>query len=78
MAQVTVYSTPTCSHCLRAKKFLDDNGIAYTNYDVGADQAKADEMTRKSGQMGVPVLDIDGKIIVGFDRDAVKQALGLP
>ena len=77
MAQVTVYSTLTCPHCVRAKKFLDDHGIAYANYDVGADQAKADEMVKKSGQMGVPVLDIDGKIIVGFNRDAIKQALGL-
>lgn len=78
MAQVTVYSTPSCPHCIRAKQFLAAQGIAFTNYDVGADQEKAAEMVKKSGQMGVPVLDIDGKIIVGFNRDAVKQALGLP
>ena len=77
MAQVTVYSTPTCPHCIRAKKFLDDHNITYTNCDVGADQAKADEMVKKSGQMGVPVLDIDGEIITGFDKNAIKRALNI-
>lgn len=75
--QVLVYSTPTCPYCVRAKQFLGEQKIAFTNYDVSVDQDKAQEMIDKSGQMGVPVLDIDGKIIVGFDREAIKEALGI-
>ena len=74
---VKVYSTPTCPYCIRTKQFLSDNNIAFENFDVAADQAKADEMIQKSGQMGVPVLDIEGEIIVGFDKEKIKQALGL-
>ena len=74
---VKVYSTPTCPYCIRVKQFLSDNNIAFENYDVAADQAKGEEMIQKSGQMGVPVIDIDGEIIVGFDRDKIKYALGL-
>ena len=74
---VKVYSTPTCPWCIRVKQFLGDNNVAFENYDVGSDQAKADEMVKISGQMGVPVVDIEGEIIVGFDRDKIKKALGL-
>jgi glutaredoxin-like YruB-family protein len=74
---VLVYSTPTCPYCIRAKQFLKENNIAFTNFDVSADQAKADEMIQRSGQMGVPVIDIEGEIIVGFDKERIKQALGL-
>ncbi|MBI4974361.1 MAG: glutathione S-transferase N-terminal domain-containing protein [Candidatus Omnitrophica bacterium] len=74
---VTVYSTPTCPFCVRAKQFLKDNKIAFKDIDVSLDQVKADEMIKKSGQMGVPVLDIDGKIIVGFDKEELKAALGI-
>lgn len=77
MARVTVYSTPTCPYCVRVKQFLKDNNVAYTDYDVGTDQAKAKEMLDRSGQMGVPVIDVDGTIIVGFARDELKAALGL-
>lgn len=74
---VKVYSTTTCPYCVRAKQFLKENNITYEDIDVSSNQAAADEMIRKSGQMGVPVLDIDGKIIVGFDKERIKQALGL-
>ena len=74
---VKVYSTPTCPWCIRAKQFLKDNNIEFENFDVSSDQAKAEEMMKVSGQMGVPVFDIDGKIIVGFDRDKVRLALGI-
>ncbi len=77
MKKVTVYSTPTCPFCIRAKQFLKDNKIEFTNHDVGSDEAKAQEMIKKSGQMGVPVLDIEGTIIVGFDKDKIKEALGI-
>ena len=74
---VLIYSTSTCPYCIRAKQFLTENNIQFTNYDVSADQEKAEEMVKKSGQMGVPVLDIDGEIIVGFDKDRIKEVLGL-
>lgn len=77
MANVTVYSTPTCPYCKMAKDYMAENGVEFTDIDVSSDQAKAEEMVEKSGQMGVPVIDIDGKIIVGFDKDELKATLGL-
>ena len=74
---VKVYSTPTCPYCIRAKQFLRDNNIVFEDIDVSVDHAAGEEMIRKSGQMGVPVLDIDGQIIVGFDKEKIKEALGL-
>lgn len=74
---VKVYSTVTCPYCVRVKQFLKDNNITYVDYDVAVDQVKATEMVDKSGQMGVPVIDIEGEIIVGFDKERIKQALGL-
>jgi glutaredoxin-like YruB-family protein len=75
MKQVKMYSTPTCPFCIRAKQYFQDNHIPFENYDVSQDQGKAEEMIKKSGQMGVPVIDVDGQIIVGFDRDRIKSAL---
>jgi glutaredoxin 3 len=74
---VKVYSTSTCPWCIRVKQFLKENNVIFEDYDVGSDKPKADEMVKISGQMGVPVLDIAGEIIVGFDKDKIKQALGL-
>jgi len=74
---VTVYSTPTCPYCKLAKEFLKESGIDFKDVDVAADDKAAQEMIDKSGQMGVPVIDIDGKIIVGFDKEAMKAALGV-
>lgn len=75
--KVLVYSTPTCPYCIRTKQFLKDNSINFEDMDVSSDQAAAEVMIGKSGQMGVPVLDIEGTIIVGFDKEKIKQALGL-
>lgn len=77
MKNVQVYSTSTCPHCIRLKAYLDEAGIQYENFDVGSDSVKRDEMVEKSGQMGVPVLDIEGEIIVGFDKDSIKKALDI-
>ena len=78
MAQeVKVYSTPTCPWCKRTKQFLDDNKISYQNLDVASDKAARDEMITKSGQMGVPVIDIGGEITVGFDEKWLRQKLNL-
>lgn len=74
---VIIYTTPTCPYCTLAKAFLKDNGVDFIEKNVAVDRRAADEMIEKSGQMGVPVIDIDGEIIVGFDRDAIKRALGL-
>ena len=74
---VKVYSTPTCPYCKMTKQFLDEKGIKYENYDVSLDRQKAKEMVDKSGQMGVPVIDIEGEIIVGFNRPKIAKALGL-
>ena len=75
--KITVYSTSTCPYCIRAKQFLKDNNIEFEDIDVSVDQEKAQEMVEKTSQMGVPVLDIDGEVIVGFDKDAISKALGL-
>jgi len=74
---IKVYSTSTCPYCIRAKEFLKASNIAFENIDVGVDQEAAKEMMDKSGQMGVPVIDIDGEIMVGFDKPAISKALGL-
>jgi len=74
---VLVYSTPTCPWCIRAKQFLKDSNIYFQDFDVSSNQEAAEEMIKKSGQMGVPVLDINGQIIVGFDKERIKTALGL-
>lgn len=77
MKNVKIYSTPTCPWCIRTKQFLKDNNVAFENVDVSTDQAAAEEMIKKTGQMGVPVLDIEGEIIVGFDKEKIKATLGL-
>ena len=77
MAKIEIYSTPTCPYCLMAKNFFKENNLDYTDYDVSKDQDKAQEMIDKTGQMGVPVIVIDEKIMVGFDQGAVMKALNL-
>jgi glutaredoxin 3 len=72
---VTMYSTPTCGYCRMAKNYLKEKNVPFTEYNVATNSEKAQEMVRKSGQMGVPVLDVNGKIIIGFDRRAIDQAL---
>ena len=75
--KVTVYSTPTCHYCHLAKDFFKEKGIAYTEYNVATDLDKRKEMVDKSGQMGVPVIDIGGDIVVGFDEEQVVKLLGV-
>jgi len=72
---ITLYSTPSCTYCRKAKDYFRSNRVRFTEYDVSRDQRRADEMVRKSGQMGVPVIDINGKIIVGFNQPEVERAL---
>jgi glutaredoxin-like YruB-family protein len=70
---VKVYSTPTCPWCTMAKKYLESKNISYQEFDVSKDRDAAAEMVSKSGQRGVPVLDIDGNIIIGFDKDKIDS-----
>lgn len=72
---ITIYSATWCAFCHGAKQYLDQKGIKYTDKDVESNPAYAQESVTKSGQMGIPVLDINGKIIVGFNRPAIDQAL---
>jgi len=73
--KVKVYITQTCPYCTMAKDFLKKHGMAFEEIDVASNRMAAREMIEKSGQMGVPVLDIGGKIIVGFNREAIRKAL---
>ncbi len=74
---VEIYSTPTCTYCEAAKNFFNQNGIAYIDYNVQEDQEKAREMVERSGQMGVPVIFIDGEMVIGFDEPRLRELLGL-
>ena len=75
--KVRIYSTPTCPYCHKAKAYLDQKGITYEDIDVSVNSEKAKGMVNLSGQMSVPVLDIDGEIIVGFDREKIEKAIEL-
>ena len=74
---VTVYTTPTCSWCTVVKRHLQENGFQYREVNVAADQKAAEEMVRKSGQQGVPQTEINGQIVVGFDKTRINSLLGI-
>jgi len=74
---VLIYTTPTCQYCSKAKSYLRERGIPFRELDVSKNPSAAREMVRKSGQMGVPVLDINGKVIIGFDKAKINQSLGI-
>jgi glutaredoxin-like YruB-family protein len=78
MAKVTIYTTPTCGYCRATKAFLNEHNIPFTEHDVANDSEKANEMIEKSGQMGVPVIDIDGTIVVGFNQSRLSELLKIP
>lgn len=75
--RVTVFTTPSCSWCTRVKSYLSGHGIGYTEVDVAKDERAMQRMIARSGQMGVPQLDINGRMIVGFDKPKIDQLLGL-
>ncbi len=72
---ISVYSTQSCPYCTMVKNYLRDKKVAFNDFDVGRDKRRADEMVRKSGQMGVPVVDINGRIIIGFNKPEIDRAL---
>ncbi|MEN8226566.1 MAG: glutaredoxin domain-containing protein [Bacteroidota bacterium] len=73
--QVTVYTTPTCSWCTTLKTYLNENHVSYREVNVAADTAASEAMVRKSGQQGVPQTEINGQMIVGFDKNRINQLL---
>lgn len=75
--KVKVYSTPFCPYCTMAKEFLKKHTIKFEEINVQENRAAAIEMINKSGQNGVPVIDVDGKIIIGFDEPKLREALGI-
>lgn len=76
MVAVTVYTTPSCPWCVKAKEYLKKKKVKYTELNVLEDEKAREAMVQKSGQMGVPVIDVDGTIIVGFDEATLEKALG--
>jgi len=77
LAKVKIYTTPSCVYCKMTKEFFHKNNVEYEEKNVATDTAARDEMIQKSGQLGVPVIDVGGKIIIGFDQPQLKEALGL-
>jgi len=77
MKNVIIYSTPTCVYCKLAKDFFKQNNVEFVEKDVFMDEAARTEMLQKTGQMAVPVIDVDGKIMVGFDKGHLKELLGV-
>lgn len=77
MANVTIYSTPTCPWCKKAKQLFDAYKIKYTDLNVASDVIARKEMVKKSGQLGVPVIDIDGQLVIGYDETRLKQLLNI-
>ncbi|OHA01026.1 MAG: NrdH-redoxin [Candidatus Sungbacteria bacterium RIFCSPHIGHO2_02_FULL_49_12] len=75
--KVKIYSTPPCVYCKMAKAFFKENNIEFQEVDVASDSKAREEMIKKSGQIGVPVIDVGGKVIVGFDKPRLSQALGI-
>jgi glutaredoxin 3 len=72
---VAVYSTPSCPYCTMVKNFLKEKNVPFAEYDVSRDQRRAEEMVRKSGQMGVPVVDVNGRILVGYRPAEIERAI---
>lgn len=77
MANVIIYSTPTCPYCKMAKQFLEEHNIPFQEKDVSKDQVALESMVQKTGQFGVPVIEIDDQIIIGFSESELRKALGI-
>jgi glutaredoxin-like YruB-family protein len=77
MKNVTIYSTPTCHYCALAKAYFKEHNVSYTEHDVASDLEQRKIMVDKSGQLGVPVIDIEGDITVGFDEAKIAETLGI-
>jgi glutaredoxin 3 len=74
--KVAVYSTPTCPYCRLAKDYLNEKGIEFADYNVATDLEARNVMVQKSGQLGVPVIEVDGQVIVGFNKQKLEELIG--
>ncbi len=77
MAQVSIYSTPSCTYCKAAKEYFAENNVAFQEFNVAEDMARRQEMIERSGQMGVPVIMVDNNIVVGYNKGKLAELLGL-
>jgi glutaredoxin-like YruB-family protein len=77
MPKIRIFSTPTCPYCITLKEFLKEHGFEFEDIDVSQNKEALEEMMEKSGQMGVPVVEIDGEIVVGFDKERISNLLGI-
>ena len=75
--KIIIYGTDSCPWCHKAREFMKEHKVKFTDKNVGEDQKAAQEMIKKSGQQGVPVIDVNGEIIVGFDEDRLKSLLNI-
>lgn len=75
--KITIYSTPTCIYCRMAKDFLKDKNIPFTDCDLTQDAVKREEVIKKTGQMAVPVIEVDGEFMIGFDEGQLSKMLGI-
>lgn len=75
--KVEIYTTPACVYCKMAKELFMKHNIAYTEYNVASDAEKRNELIEKSGQMGVPLIVIDGEMVLGFDEKKTRSLLGI-
>lgn len=77
MPVITIYTTPACVYCKMTKAFFKEHNVSYEEKDVSTDEKARNEMVEKSGQLGVPVIDVDGKIVVGFDKEMLSKLLNV-
>ncbi|MCS7197977.1 MAG: NrdH-redoxin [Candidatus Bipolaricaulota bacterium] len=77
MKRVVIYTTPTCQHCGIAKQFLAEQGIGFIEYDLSKDHQKMAEIVSRTGRASVPIIEIDGEFIVGFDKNRLAKKLGM-
>jgi len=77
MSKIIIYTTPICAYCKMAKEYFKSKGFEYEEYNVAIDIPKQKEMINKTGQFGVPVIEIDGKIVIGFDKAKINEYLGI-
>ncbi len=76
MKNITIYSTPSCMYCKMAKAYFAEKGVQYVDKNVAVDEAAREEMVKKSGQLGVPVIDVDGTIGIGFEKERLASLIG--
>lgn len=77
MSEIIIYTTPQCGYCHLAKEYFKSCGLSYQEFDVLKDISRREEMLRGTGQIGVPVIKVNGQFIVGFNRTKIKEALGV-